>query len=80
MSGNFLPIQSPALTSNPDGIQRRQGSRQRESCRIRRGKAGRKEDRQSQGKERKGKGKGRRHKAMEKELMDRDGPHQPIVP
>lgn len=52
----------------------------RESCRIRRGKGGRKEDRQSQGKEGKVKGKGRRHKAMEKELMDRDGAHQPIVP
>lgn len=43
------------------------------------GKTGRKEDRQSQGKERKVKGRGRRHKAMKKKEMGREGAHQPIV-
>lgn len=79
MSGNFLPIQSPVLLQTL--MEFREGKVVgRESCRIRRGKAGRKEDRQSQGKEGRVKGKGRRHKAMEKELMDRDGAYQPIVP
>lgn len=82
MGGEFewelLPIQSPVLTPNLDGMQRRQGSRQ--SFRIRREKTGRKEDKQSQGKERKVKRRGRRQKAMKKEEMGREGAHQAIVP